>query len=311
MEKKTDLFSLAPTSFTEAKAFAELLVQSGFLPEHYDHPGKVLAAMQLCHEVGLPIMSGLLRIKVIKGNPSMDVRGMLAVVEASGLLEAKDEAFDAEKVIATVIVQRKGRKPVTRTFSQAEALLVPHKEDGKWIKLGESAMYRAWPQRMYTRRALGFALMDEFSDIIGGLVPTEYAEDAEQMKQVGASATPAAAAAAEPPAHPMAALDETVQQALTAAFDAVKFSPAQRLIHLNRYKGKEDELLDFLRDEYAARQGKKRKAKTATLPAGLPAPEGPVEPGPPPSSTTAVVTPSAPPPVDEVFKPISATGFVE
>jgi hypothetical protein len=289
------VFAMAPQSFQELMAFADRLAASGFLPEHFaGKPGAVLAAIQLGSEVGLPPMQALMRIKVIKGMPSIDVRGMLAIVEASGELESKSETWDEETKTATATITRKGRAPVTRTFSMVDAVRA---------KLTNSEMYTKWPQRMLSRRALGFLLQDEFADIIGGLSTTDYAEDQDE-KPVGASATQQAMAATAD--DWVAALDPSVQQAIHTAFDAVGFTPAQRLVHLNRYRCKEQALIDFLRDEYAVRHGaKRRNGKAITAPAE-PAPAV-IEQAAEPVATTAVNEPPVTAPVEEL--PADAINF--
>ena len=56
-------FSLAPTSFSEAERFSELIARSSFAPKGYaGKPGDVLVAIQMGAEVGLAPMQALQNI---------------------------------------------------------------------------------------------------------------------------------------------------------------------------------------------------------------------------------------------------------
>ncbi len=136
-------FAMVPQSVQEALEFARLMANSGMVPDIYaGQAGRVLAAMQLGAEVGLPPMTALQRIFIQNGKPTMDTRGCLAIVEASGYLIAKSETWDAVTKTATVMVQRKGRDPIVRTFSEEDAKRVHCKENQQSITLDQKGTYR-------------------------------------------------------------------------------------------------------------------------------------------------------------------------
>jgi hypothetical protein len=239
LARSTEVFSLAPQSFQEALRFADMMAASGMVPKDYvGEPGRVLAAIQYGAEIGMPPMQALQRIFVLHGKPTVDTRGCLAVVEASGYLEEKDEQWDESTMTATVTLKRRGRKPIVRTFSKADADRVTTKDDGKVCKLSEKGLYRSYPQRMYTRRALGFALVDDFSDVLGGLTPWDTI--AETAGHGG---------------------EDDLRTRLATAFDAIHLTPGQQRAKLLAFRGKEPELLDWCRREYVARTGNRSRRR--------------------------------------------------
>lgn len=259
---------LAPQSFTEAMAFAERVCTTDFVPESFKgNMGAVMAAMQYGAELGLGPMQSLNSLTVIHGKVGMYTSTMKALVESSGLMESCKVTFDAKAVSATAKVKRKGRPAVSFTFSKKDADRVPAKENHKTIKLSEKGMYRNYPQRMYPARALGFVLRDEFPDVLSGVMTVEEMRDAVPDRD-------------ERPVvvveeSPWAGIDADTQVVLSTAFDAVKFSTAQRTLKLREFDGDTERLLDWLRSEYAARQGIARTSKEQEKPEEKPA--GPSE----------------------------------
>ena len=241
------MVSLAPQSFQEALAFAEKVAQTDMVPESdRNKPGNILAKIQFGAEIGLPPFQSIQKLFCTKGRVGMEVSAMQAVVESSGLCEDIDVTWDEASQTATATTTRKGRKPVTLVFSA---------EDAKRAGLMTKALYSQYPQRMLTRRALGFLLQDRYPDVLRGVVHLEQLyeiADADETKPL--------------PQGPVVALlpvgtdvDPAVQAKLSEAFGLCRLNPAQRTVKLAEYRGREDELLDWLRSEYAARQGKKVK----------------------------------------------------
>lgn len=165
---KRETFSLAPRDLSEAMEFAQVMAKSDLVPKDYHgNPGNVLVAVQMGAEVGLAPMQAIQNIAVINGRPSMWGDACLALVRASGLLEAIHESSDAEK--ATCIVKRKGEAQYETTFSM---------EDARRAKLAEkSGPWTQYPKRMLQMRARSFALRDVFPDVLKGIIVREEAED--------------------------------------------------------------------------------------------------------------------------------------
>ena len=164
----------APTTFSEAKQFAEELASSSLVPKAYTgKPLDVLVAMQWGAEIGLAPMQALQNIAVINGKPSVYGDAAMALVQASPSCEGVEEFFEGTdgtgNYTAVCIAHRKGRKPVTARFSVEDA-----RRAGLWGKQGPWTQY---PKRMLQMRARGFALRDAFPDALKGLITVEEAQD--------------------------------------------------------------------------------------------------------------------------------------
>jgi len=173
MMQLTTRQGFAPTTFTEARQFAEELASSSLVPKAYTgKPLDVLVAMQWGAEIGLAPMQALQNIAVINGKPSVYGDAAMALVQASPHCEDIEEYFENENTpnpVAVCVAKRRGRKPVVAKFSVEDA-----KRAGLWGKQGP---WQAYPRRMMQMRARGFALRDAFPDALKGLITVEEAQD--------------------------------------------------------------------------------------------------------------------------------------
>lgn len=161
---------LTPTNLQEAMQIADLLANSQIVPKDYQkNPGNILVAMQWGAEIGLQPLQAMQNIAVINGRPSLWGDAVLALVRSSGLLEQFEETQTEDE--ATCIVKRKGHKAVIKTFSKEDA-----KRAGLLSKQGPWSQY---PKRMMQMRARGYALRDEFTDILKGFGVAEEERDKE------------------------------------------------------------------------------------------------------------------------------------
>lgn len=170
-------FSLAPQSLDEALRFAELLAKSSIVPKDYQgNPGNILVAVQWGAEIGLPPLQAMQNIAVINGRPSIWGDSMIALVRASGLLDAiKEDVSDTEAVCT---VKRRGEEPVTRSFSKSDA-----ERAGLLSKQGP---WQQYPKRMMQMRARAYALRDVFPDVLRGVYVAEEAQDIPPERDVTA-----------------------------------------------------------------------------------------------------------------------------
>ena len=165
-------FSLQPTTFQEAKEYAEILAKSTFVPKPYQgKAGDILAAVQYGAEVGLKPLQSLQNVAVINGRPSIYGDAALALVTAHPSCISVEEILDKEKLIATCIAKRHGKPDVIRTFSKENAITAK-----LW---DQKDNWKFYPERMLQCRARGFALRDQFSDVLLGLILAEEAQDYE------------------------------------------------------------------------------------------------------------------------------------
>ena len=251
------LANLAPQSFQEAMAFAQQVASTDMVPESdRNKPGNILAKIQFGAELGLPPFQSIQKLFCTKGRVGMEVTAMQATVEGSGLCEDIGVAWDEASKTATARTTRKGRKEILMVFSH---------EDAVRAGLAVKDLYLKYPQRMYTRRALGFLMQDVYPDVLRGVV------HAEQLYEIvgadDASALPPAPVAALLPVG--TEIDPAVQATLTEAFDLCHLTGGQRTAKLAEFRGREPELLDWLRAEFAARRGAKVKGRAKDKPLAL------------------------------------------
>jgi hypothetical protein len=157
-----------PTNMEQAMSLAKLVASSDLAPKDYrGKPANVFVAMQMGHELGLSPMQSIQNIAVINGRPSVWGDALLALCQAHPSFEDIQETDDGDT--ATCLIKRRGRSPVSRSFSMDDA-----KRAGL---LGKQGPWSSYPARMRQMRARGFALRDAFADALRGLSSAEEQED--------------------------------------------------------------------------------------------------------------------------------------
>lgn len=163
-------FDLRPKDMEEAMKIATMVSNSLLAPKDFrGKPEDTLVAMMLGNELGLNPMQAIQNIAVINGRPSIYGDALLALVQNHPTFESINESFDDVTMTATCKVKRRGCEAAIVTFSQADASTA-----GLWAKAGPWTNY---PKRMLQMRARGFALRDQFSDALSGLITREEAMD--------------------------------------------------------------------------------------------------------------------------------------
>lgn len=160
-------------SVDDAMRFGRMLASSEFAPKDFrGKPESCVLAIQHGSEIGLGPMQSIQSIAVINGRPSIWGDAALALVMASPVCEYVCERIDGdgEQAMAVCEVKRRGypARTISR-FSVADA-----KKAGLW---GKSGPWTQYPRRMLQLRARGFALRDQFPDVLKGLVTAEEAGD--------------------------------------------------------------------------------------------------------------------------------------
>lgn len=165
--------TIAPPDLQQAMQFCKVMSESDFVPKAYKgNPGNILAAVTMGAELGLGPMQSLLGIAVINGKPSVYGDTLMSLVlghpDCEDVIETIENAGTNEAV-ARCEVRRKGRQPVVRTFSMADAARAElSNKKGPW---------QDYPDVMLKHRARGFALRDSFADALAGLISAEEARD--------------------------------------------------------------------------------------------------------------------------------------
>lgn len=176
---KQEPFSLEPRNFAEAERYANLIATSDFAPKEFrNKPGNVLIAVQYGAELGLKPLQAVNGIAVVNGRPTVWGDALLAVCQGHPDFEDIGEKIDGtdDTRAAVCTVHRRGRSPIERRFSVADA---------KKAKLWGNNVWATYPDRMLQMRARGFALRDAFADALRGVISTEEARDIPVERHMG------------------------------------------------------------------------------------------------------------------------------
>lgn len=167
VEISLDAHGVQLRSFDEMARFCKAVVNSTLAPKSFDTPEKVMVAIQAGLEVGLAPMQALQSIAVVNGKPV--IFGDAALALAMRHLDFEDIEETVESNVATCTIKRRGRTPVVRKFSEADA-----KKAQLW---GKSGPWSSYPARMLQMRARSYALRDSFPDALKGLGVAEEVRD--------------------------------------------------------------------------------------------------------------------------------------
>ena len=158
---------LRPTNFKEAQEMAAVMARTDMVPKDYrGKPANIIVAWQLGAELGLAPMQSLQNIANINGRPGVWGDAALALCKAHHSFQDVEEWVDGtgDKMVAYCLAQRKGKKDVKQSFSADDA-----KKAGLWGK----NVHGSYPRRMLQMRARGFALRDQWPDVLKGIHTVE------------------------------------------------------------------------------------------------------------------------------------------
>jgi hypothetical protein len=158
----------------DARAFADILCKTDLVPKDYvNKPGNAIVAMQMGMEIGLPPLQAIQGIAVVNGRPAIWGDALRALILSAPDLEDISETSTDDT--ATCSITRRGRSPVVRTFSQADA-----KAAGLAGKPGPWTQY---PKRMRQLRAFAFCARDAYADRLRGLSSADELDDIEPREK--------------------------------------------------------------------------------------------------------------------------------
>lgn len=210
MSQALTIGKLVPQNLAEAQEVATMLSKSELVPKDFiGKPANILLAIMSGSEIGLSPAQSLQSIAVINGRPSIWGDASIGLVEASGLCEAWSDSFDPATNTASFTVKRKGREPITRTFSEADAKAAN--------LLGKPGPWQQYKKRMLFNRARAWALRDVFPDVLKGLRIVEEEQDVTPI-----NVTPKVAAPVRKSEQVKAAPVEVVAEPITAQEEAAQ-----------------------------------------------------------------------------------------
>ena len=164
---------MSPQTIEQAEKFCQMLAKTEFVPKAFrGKPDSIMVVGAMGARLGVDVFTAMSGIADINGKPCVYGDLMLAVClnhpEFEDCLESVEGKAYEDTFTAVCTARRKGREPVTRSFSVIEA-----KEGGLWKKPGP---WTTAPQRMLQMRARAFALRDTFADALAGMHGVEEME---------------------------------------------------------------------------------------------------------------------------------------
>lgn len=163
------------TSMNDMWRFCVAVVNSNQFKD-ISSPEVALVRLQAGMELGLSPIWSLANIMVTNGRPSVWGDALLGLVLANPLcedvIETSTGKFPADDYTAVCEVRRKGRAPVVRTFSVADA---------KKAGIFGANVHGKYPTRMLQMRARSWACRDAFADALRGLGAREELEEAPRV----------------------------------------------------------------------------------------------------------------------------------
>ena len=196
--------NLMPQTFDEKYKMAQVLSQSGLIPQGLNTPEKVCVALQWGHELGLSPMVAVNNIAVINGKPTLSADIMGAVVKRSpeygGIEWIKNSDTEAECKITRILPNGKTESIVSR-FSM---------EDATKAGLAGRDVWRKYPRRMLKHRCLSYGLKDMFPDLLAGLYTPEEMESITPEQPIERNVTPQPNSYVSEPVHQIEDVSESV-----------------------------------------------------------------------------------------------------
>ncbi|MBF6596325.1 MAG: hypothetical protein IVW51_18000 [Thermaceae bacterium] len=167
---RTELDALTIASqMNQLKAFGEILLKSGLLPQSIKTPEAATVIILKGRELGIPPMEALNSINVIQGKPAVSPQLMLALVYRSG--QGSIQILERTDSRSVVRAHRKGLSPQDFSFTL---------EDAKRLGLAEKDNYRKQPAVMLQWRNVAAAARAVFPDVVSGLyTPDEMGAEVE------------------------------------------------------------------------------------------------------------------------------------
>lgn len=173
--KKTN--TMMPGTLQEKLEMANLFVKSNLMPRGFDRPEKVVIALEMGHELGLPPLAAIMNIAVINNKPTLKADMMVALALRSGKIEdirikfiGKEHEND-EDFGCKVTIRRKGVKSLFRAkFTR---------RDAKVAGLSNKDNWRKYERRMLKHRAMAFCIRDSLPEIFAGIYLQDELENIE------------------------------------------------------------------------------------------------------------------------------------
>ena len=178
IQKSTNQY---PSSIDDMQKLGDVLLKSGWLPEHYKTSAQIIAGIIKCRELDLPIHGGLSKMYVVNGRVSMEGELILAMIYRSK--ELKSISIEGDSHQCTVVMERNnGVKHTLRyTIEMAKMAKLHEKKNSQWV-MRPDVMLR-WRAIAYCGRLvfpdliLGIMLPDEMEEVLSTIPETLVSEN--------------------------------------------------------------------------------------------------------------------------------------
>jgi hypothetical protein len=168
---------IMPATLHDKMEMAEVFVKSNLMPRGLDKPEKVVIALELGHELGLPPLIAIMNIAVINNKPTLKADMMVALALRSGKIEdirisfiGKEHEND-ENYGCRVTIKRKDIKTLFKaTFTRRDAKVAGLSFKDNWQK---------YERRMLKHRAMAFCIRDSLPEIFAGIYLPDELENIE------------------------------------------------------------------------------------------------------------------------------------
>ena len=168
---------IMPATLHDKMEMAEVFVKSNLMPRGLDKPEKVVIALEMGHELGLPPLIAIMNIAVINSKPTLKADMMVALALRSGKIEdirisfiGKEHEND-ENYGCRVTIKRKDIKTLFKaTFTRRDAKVAGLSFKDNWQK---------YERRMLKHRAMAFCIRDSLPEIFAGIYLPDELENIE------------------------------------------------------------------------------------------------------------------------------------
>ena len=168
-----------PETLQDKLEMANVFVKSNLMPKGLDRPEKVVIALELGHELGLPPLISVMNIAVINNIPTLKADMMVALAMRSGIVEdiriefIGQELGNNDDFGCKVTIIRKGiETPFVSIFTRRDAKVAGlfHKEN-----------WKRYEKRMLKHRAMAFAIRDSLPELFSGIYLPDEVDDIEDQ----------------------------------------------------------------------------------------------------------------------------------
>lgn len=155
-----------PQSLDDAIQFCRIAIKSGLVPGIKSVEQAVTIAIAGA-ELGMGVMASLRAFHIMSGRAVMAAQTLVAIAQRSPECESF-RCIETTHDRATYEAQRRGGKPVRRTYTM---------DDARTAGIDRGPTWRKYPKAMLRWRCSASLARDLFADVLGGFVSDDFDDD--------------------------------------------------------------------------------------------------------------------------------------